>query len=405
MKIKVLSLILAALMPVLMLVSCTGGDIETTAQTNETTDTTGSNATTNGEETRAGKEPVVREYVAFPKETVLCNDTEKAKYYCPDIFKPTAVPCRVNIKTGQIQYACPTEGCDHSGKDCFYYNKWVRSVYDTGNYLIMIAQDYPAGNSCIFAYEWETGKMTEVSKKAKYIDALIPGVHDGMIYGCHSQYAGGSNISLYGIDLYSTEVSIKQAIRADMTFLFCDGNGDIYGADAFGPVVMYSPKEAPTEYKLPDGCEGFKVRKPGMLYKTDAPAAIYDTESKKTVDPDPVLDITSPVRGGDSYYYQSRGAVEIANTSGGTEAKYVRYDNDIYRQGFDGKAEKFSVNTDYHFIIYAADGDCVIGRLMYKITDGVYYPFEELDHDHIRINIKTKEIQLLDLYTEHAYFS
>ncbi len=402
MKIKVLSLIFAALLLLLPLVSCRGGDSETTALTDETT---GSGITTDGEETRQAKEPIAHDYVVFSKETVLCDDAEKAKYYCPDIFKPTAVPCRVNIKTGQIQYACPTEGCDHTGKDCFYYNKWVRSVYDTGNYLIMNALDYPAGNNLILAYEWKTGKITEVSKKRNYIQSFIPGVYDGMLYGYRTQSEGETVVSIYGIDLYSGEVTIKQLIKSELSLLFCDGNGDIYGADAFGPVVMYSPKEAPTEYKLPDGCEGFKVRKPGMLYKTDAPAAIYDTESKKTVYPSPELDITSPVRGGESYYYQSRGAVETAKKSDGTEAKYVRYDNDIYRQGFDGKAEKFSINTDYHFIIYAADGDCVIGRLMYKITDGVYFPFEELDHDHIRINIKTKEIQLLNLYTEHAYFS
>ena len=78
----------------------------------------------------------------IPEGRVIINAERKAKYYCPDVFHATAVPCRINIETGEKQYACPVEGCDHFGKGCFYYNRWVMSLYDTGNYLIMRVLDY-----------------------------------------------------------------------------------------------------------------------------------------------------------------------------------------------------------------------------------------------------------------------
>ena len=87
-----------------------------------------------------------------------------------------------------------------------------------------------------------------------------------------------------------------------------------------------------------------------------------------------------------------------AKTAEGEEVKYVRYDNGIYRYGADGKTEKYTVDTDYHFIIYAADDGFVIGRLMYKLDDGVITPFDTLEYDHIRIDLSTGQIQLLKLY-------
>lgn len=355
------------------------------------------------EQSRPEREPIIREYILFPKDVILYDEVEKAQFYCPDIFMPTVVPNRVKIETGEIQYACPVEGCTHKGKDCFYYNKWVKSIYDTGNYLIINALD-TSGTNSIFAYEWGTGKLTTICQNADSIDALIPGIYDGMIYGYSVQLGNNTSIVLYGIDLYSGKVSFEQLINRDLSLLFCK-DGDIYGVSTTGPVILYTPKSAPKTYKLPDGCENYKIYKPGMLYDPDAPAAIYDITSKKTVNPDPALDITAPVRVDDWYYYQSRsGSVVTGEKSNGAEVQYIRYDNDIYKQTLDGNATKFTASTDYHFVIYAASGDYVIGRLMYKLSNGIYTPFEELDHDHIRINIKTGEIQLLDLYFEHAYF-
>ncbi len=370
-------------------------------QPDETTAPSGSEDS--GEENRPVKEPIKREYIKLPEGTVICDDAEKAKYYCPDIFKPTVVPCRVNIETGEIQYACPVSGCDHTGKGCYYYNKWVTSVYDTGNYLIMKALDYPAGSDLILAYEWKSGNLIEISKKAQFTECLIPGVYDGIIYAYTTASVSSYTVQLKSIDLYSGEVSVVQNLSEDTALLFCD-EGDVYGVNIRGPVRFYPLKEEPKTYKLPAGCEDYELRKPGMLYKTDAPAAIYDTKSKKTVNPDPELDITSPVRSGDCYYYQSRGTVETGRKSDGTEVKFVRYNNEIFRQSIDGQTEKYTINTDYHFIVYAASGDYVIGRLMYKFADDVYTPFEDLDHDHIRINLKTGDVQFLDLYKEHDYF-
>lgn len=385
MKVRITTILLILLMLVSSFVSCESGDTDTTY--NEDTGT------------------VTREYVILQKDAVICDDAEKAKYYCPDIFNPTAVPCRVNIETGEIQYACPVKDCDHKGKDCYYYNMWVKSVYETGNYLIMNVLKYPSGSSLILAYEWKTGTMLEVNKKSKTIDQLIPGVYDGLIYGYSSHASSDlkSSVSFYAIDLYSGEITKTHTVKDNLTPLFAK-EGVIYGLNTNGAFTLSVSDETPSEYKLPDGCEGFKLHKPDVLYKTDAPAAIYDIKSKKTVYPDPATDITSPVSDGEYYYCQSRGGVETAKKNDGTEVNYVRYDNIIYRQSLDGETEKYTVDTDYHFIIYAAQGDYVIGRLMYKYSDGVYTPFEELEHDHIRINIKTKEIQLLDLYFEHDYF-
>ncbi len=385
MKIRITTLLLILLMLVSSFASCKSGDTDTTQ--NEDTGI------------------VTREYIILSEDAVVCDDAEKVKYYCPDIFKPTAVPCRVNIETGEIQYACPDKDCSHKGKECYYYNTWVKSVYDTGKYLIMNVLKYPSGSNIILAYEWETGKMLEVSKKAKTIDQLIPGVYDGVIYGYSAQTSNDlkTTVSIYEIDLYSGEITKSHTVKDDITPLFSKED-IIYGIDTNGPVKLSKTDEAPVSYKLPDGCESYKLHKPDVLYKTDAPAAIYDIKSGKTVNPDPVLNITSPVSGGEFYYYQSRGGVETAKKSDGAEIKYVRYDNKIYRQSFDNTYEKYVIDTDYHFIIYAASGDHVIGRLMYRLSDGVYTPFEELDHDHICINIKTGEIQLLDLYFEHDYF-
>ncbi len=331
---------------------------------------------------------------------VIYDENSKNKYYCPDIFTPAAVPCRVNIETGEIQYACPSADCNHSGKQCYYYNKWVRSAVNTGNYLIMNIMEYPSALQYIAAYEWETSTVFTICEAGHLADIILPGVIDGSVYGYRTRLTTKTPAV---IDLFTGKITPSKDAKEELTFLFCDRN-KVYGLNKNGPIVITYPDMTVEEYTFPAGCEDYELRKPGMLYRTDAPAAIYDINSGVTVYPDPSLDITSPVQSGDRFYYQSRGEVVTGKKADGTDAKYVRYDNVICRQDIDGKTEKFTVDTDYHFIIYAAYGDCAIGRLMYKITDGVYTPFEELDHDHIKIDLKSGEVQLLDLYTEHDYF-
>jgi len=336
----------------------------------------------------------------IPADRAVVDAERQAKYYCPSVFNTTAVPCRINIETGEKQFACPVEGCDHFGKGCYFYNKSVTGYFDTGNYLIIQYRLLRVKTNYFIAFEWDTGTMYEIASVSETLSyQLIPGIVDKEILGYYNQ---DSAFILYGIDLCTGEKTKKQKCT-DVQFLFCDG-GKVYAAGKNGPCVLRTPESEPEPFVYPYGCSGFKVRKPGVLYRTDAPAAIYDIASKKTVKPDRKLDITSPVRSGDVFYYQSRGGVQTGKKSDGTEISYVRYDNDIYRQGLDGKAEKFSIPTDYHFIVYASDGDWVIGRLMYRLSDGVYTPFEELDYDHIRINLTTGKAQLLNLYVEHDYF-
>lgn len=376
--------------------SCKRGGSETGTQIEETEST---RVRDDGSE----KNPPKVSEGGIPADRVIVDAEKQAKYYCPDVFYTTAVPCRINIETGEKQYACPVEGCDHFGNGCYYYNRWVMSLYDTGNYLIMRVLDYADMEDSLIAFEWDTGTaylVTKLTDKAPYVSQsiLIPGITDGEILAYNNQE---SFFNLCGINLYSGEK--KQKLRhTDVQFLFCDG-GKVYAVGKNGPCVLRTPESEPEPFEYPDGCSGFEVRKPGILYRTDAPAAIYDIASKKTVKPDRKLDITSPVRSGDVFYYQSRGGIQTGKKSDGTKISYVRYDNVIYRQGLDGKAEKSSIPTDYHFIVYAASGDWVIGRLMYRLSDGVYTPFEELGYDHIRINLTTGKAQLLNLYVEHDY--
>ena len=343
----------------------------------------------------------------IPEGRVIINAERKAKYYCPDVFHATAVPCRINIETGEKQYACPVEGCDHFGQGCYYYNRWIKYLYDTGNFLIIRTLEYTGFPESVIAYEWDTGTVYNIwtfsGNGSDPVGELVPGIIDGEIMS-YKKYSSTNYTytNLYGINLYTGEVASKQRCEKLLDILFCDG-GFVYALGWDGPYYYRTPESDPEPFVYPDGCSGFEVRKPGVLYRTDAPAAIYDIASKKTVKPDRKLDITSPVRSGDFFYYQSRGGIQTGKKSDGTEVKYVRYDNDIYRQGLDGKAEKFSIPTEYHFIVYAASGDWVIGRLMYRLSDGVYTPFEELGYDHIRINLTTGKAQLLNLYVEHDY--
>lgn len=338
----------------------------------------------------------------LPEGTTVYDEIEKSKYYCPDIFMTSVVPCRIEIKTGKIQYACPVKDCDHKGKDCYYYNKWIQSVIDTGNYLFMFALSYPSSDKNILAYEWKSGRMYEICDADRLAQIFIPGKVTDTIYAYYQQASGSTFTRIYGYNVYTGELKTR-GITADLRFMYCE-NDFLYGIDTEKAIVLKPGAEKAEPFDMPENCDGFELRKPSMLYRTDAPAAIYDIKSGKTVYPDPPLDITSPVKNGDTFYYQSRGGVVTGRKADGEEVKYVRYDNVIYTQSLDGKTEKYAADTDYHFIIYAADGDCAIGRLMYKLSDGIYTPFEELDHDHIRIDLKTGIIQLLDLYTEHDYF-
>ena len=358
-------------------------------------------------DTGSGKNPPKVSEGGIPEGREIFNAEIKAKYYCPDVFHATAVPCRINIETGEKQFACPVEGCDHFGAECYYYNLFIKFLYDTGNFLIVRTYGY-SGPDSIIAYEWDTGTVYNIISVSGLasdpIGELVPGIIDGEIISYkQSSTAYYSRTYLYGLNLYTGEVTSKQQCGKLLDILFCDG-GFVYALGWDGPYCFRTLESEPEPFVYPDGCSGFKVRKPGVLYRTDAPAAIYDIASQKTVKPNRKLDITSPVRSGDVFYYQSRGGVQTGKKSDGTEISYVRYDNDIYRQGLDGKAEKFSIPTDYHFIVYAASGDWVIGRLMYRLSDGVYTPFEELDYDHIRINLTTGKAQLLNLYVEHDYF-
>ena len=396
MKKRILLLALSVIMA-FSAVSCKRGGSETGTQIEET-------EATRVRDTGSEKNPPKVSEGGIPSDRSVVDAERQAKYYCPAVFYTNAVPCRINIETGEKQYACPVEGCDHFGKGCYYYNRWVMSLYDTGNYLIMRVLDYADMEDSLIAFEWDTETaylITKLTDKAPYVaqSIILPGITDGEILAYYNQE---SFFNLYGINLYTGERR-KIQDRADVQFLFCEG-GEVYAVGKSGPCVLRTPESKPEPFVYPDGCSGFEVRKPGVLYRTDAPAAIYDIASQKTVKPDRKLDITSPVRSGDVFYYQSRGGVQTGKKSDGTEISYVSYDNDIYRQGLSGKAEKFSIPTDYHFIVYASDGDWVIGRLMYRLSDGVYTPFEELDYDHIRINLTTGKAQLLNLYVEHDYF-
>ncbi len=338
----------------------------------------------------------------LPEGVTVYDADEKSRYYCPDIFYTTVVPCRVEIKSGKIQYACPVKGCDHKGKDCYFYNKWVKTAFDTGRYMIMIVRSYPSGNY-ILAYEWKSGRMYEICTADKLNKTFIPGTVTDTVYAYyHTSSTGGTYTRVYEYNVFTGDL-FTRSVYGDLRFLYCE-NGTLYGMDTNGAIMLIPGGEEIAPCRMPEGCNGFELRKPGMLYKTDAPAAVYDIKSGVTVYPDPSLDVTSPVYSGGGFYYQSRGGVVTGRKANGEEVKYVRYDNVIYRQSLDGKTEKFVIDTDYHFIIYAADGDFAVGRLMYKLSDGIYTPFEELDHDHIRINLKTGEVQTLDLYTEHDYF-
>ena len=53
-------------------------------------------------------------------------------------------------------------------------------------------------------------------------------------------------------------------------------------------------------------------------------------------------------------------------------------------------------NTAMSFI--ALKNGCVIGRIMYKLTDGVISTLDELEYDHIRIELASGETELLNLY-------
>ena len=399
MKKRILLLALSVIMA-FSAFSCKRGGSETGTQIEETEST---RIRDNGSD----KNPPKVSDGCIPADRVIFDAERKAKYYCPDVFHATAVPCRINIETGEKQYACPVEGCDHFGKGCYYYNRWIKYLYDTGNFLIIRTLEYTGFPESIIAYEWDTGTVYNIwtfsGNGSDPIGELLPGIIDGEIMS-YKKYSSinYTYTNLYGINLYTGEVTQKQQYGKLLDLLFCDG-GSVYAVGSSGPFVFATPETKPESFVYPSGTDGYKIRKPGVLYRTDAPAAIYDIASKKTVKPDRKLDITSPVRSGDVFYYQSRGGVQTGKKSDGTEISYVRYDNDIYRQGLDGKAEKFSIPTDYHFIVYAASGDWVIGRLMYRLSDGVYTPFEELGYDHIRINLTTGKAQLLNLYVEHDY--
>ena len=379
-----------------ILTSCGGaGDVTTDIQTDAVTETETESTAKDTEEY------VYTEITKSVQDDEYYNAENISMYYVPDVFDPVAVPCRVNIKTGEINYACPVSGCDHSGDKCFYYRKVITSVLDTGNYMFIKAYIPTENKPCIYSFCYETGEINELelSPDTQYYLKVMKyfiGYNSGVLY---MGTTNNSTSAVYEVDLHTGVAKIRnmQQRYANTSFYYNEGELIINEGKYTGVNVIDGEGNI-KKIRLPDGTDGYKLRKKGFLYKTDAPAGIYDTKSAAFLDIPADIDITSPVKDGDDYYFQSRGPAETAKTAEGEEIKYVRYDNGIYRYGADGKTEKYTSDTDYHFIIYAADDGFVIGRLMYKLDDGVITPFDTLEYDHIRIDLSTGQIQLLKLY-------
>lgn len=394
MKIRIY-LLCAIILAVFLLPSCKGdGETTTSVAVSETASETGGNTDAPAEDYQ------YKDIVKSEHDNKYFNSQKMNEYYCPDVFNPDYIPCLVNIKTGEIEYACPIENCTHDDKNCFYADKDVNDVLYTGNYLFIYTTTPFKDKPQLFAYCFESNEMEEIVLAAgstanfRTIRYLV-GYSDNAVY---AGFTFGSTSRLYEIDL-NTGIGKSRSYDPYYITNFYYNEGEFIVSEGKNSGLNVIDTDGKIHNLiLPEGAEGFKVRKKGFLYKTDKPARIYDTESGKFINFPDDMDITSPVKSGKDYYFQSRDAITTAVNASGENVDYIQYNNDVYIYSTDGKSEKYTVDTDYHFIIYAAYDGCVIGRIMYKLTDGVISTLDELEYDHIRIELASGETELLNLY-------
>ena len=330
-------------------------------------------------------------YPAFPDDQLLEDETKKDGYYCPSLQNPYDIPLRMNVRTGEVQYACPVPGCDHTSDDCFYNNVIVGCTYDTGNCLIVRFSHLGYANNNTVAFRYSDGKIFGVySGRGEII-----GCEGRTLYTAYTQYG---TTSVYACPIDDDRPRFLCKLKSAVFFF--EKQGVLYGQDEEG-FFKLSADGVRSAITIPDAIgdgEYYKFRKDGFAYRTKAPAAVFDYQAETLAKLPAKKDVTSPVKDGNEYYYQVRRAATTARNQDGKTIQYIPYENDVYCYDLSGRETKTTVVTDYHFIVYAVSGDYAVGRLMYRMNGKTYVPYEELEYDHIRINLSDGSFELLKLY-------
>ena len=327
----------------------------------------------------------------LPLDQPLEDEAARSGYYCPPVMSASSVPCRLDIRNGTVLYACPVDGCSHITDDCFYSGRQILGTYDTGLYLLILTRDTGFSKVQLRAFRYSDGRMFIVP-----LERIL-----GRIEGCEGSRLYFSDSSYDKTYIYVWDLSSKtsKTYSLDSCQIYYEKDGFLYAQDEKG-AFKFSSDGIRTDLTLPESVQdraAFKFRKDGFAYKTDAPAAIYDQNTDSLISLPVKQSVTSPVKDGETYYFQTRRKLASAKDANGNRSEYIPYDKTIYGCGTDGTMTKTKVHTDYGFIIYAVSGDYAVGRLMYLLDGDVYVPYEKLEYDHIRIHLKDGSYELLNL--------
>lgn len=319
--------------------------------------------------------------------------SEDDDYYCPDAFGFGFVPCRVSLETGEVEYACPVSNCTHSNLGCFYYYNDVTSVYYKSGFMFFVSLDIRTMTKRLYAYDFSRYSMYEIPTKYPSMLGMILNYDNGCLYIFNSTSPNG--LSLLELNL-STDVEKAASVKSSCNPYYV--NDRILIAENEKGFFKFDIDSRESSPLLSEDFIGYKARKHGIYYKTDAPADIFDLDAGIHLSVPKKINITSPVHSGLFYYFQPRGKYTKITDLSGRETAYVPYENEIYQCGLDGSVSTVKINSDYHFVVYAAKGTKLIGRIMYRISEDGQIQLTDLGADHVYIDLEKGTASPLSLY-------
>ena len=131
----------------------------------------------------------------------------------------------MNVRTGEVQYACPVPGCDHTSDDCFYNNVIVGCTYATGNCLIVRFSHLGYANNNTVAFRYSDGKIFGVySGRGEII-----GCEGRTLYTAYTQYG---TTSVYACPIDDDRPRFLCKLKSAVFFF--EKQGVLYGQDEEG---------------------------------------------------------------------------------------------------------------------------------------------------------------------------
>lgn len=337
----------------------------------------------------------------------------------------TTLAAAINMKTGEVLVACPDPLCDHSASSetCFFnylYDKTLvfsacrvdghiyfvaRKISGDGEYMKLY--DYnmnSAGIEEVYTYKYiESSPKLFTNGRMLFFTAINSVGEDGSIW-LYAYNPGDKTLTVLDDDaIYARGY---QLAFYDDYYIHAAGSG-VQGEDTESDIIRYCKRSydgSEEEFfdTLPDGTPleifGYGLTN-GLFAKTEANGGVFLQDENRCLPYPTDKATTMPIVYKDSFYFTTRSSQFVKlgiKVESGEPAQGYLYENEIYILNKDGTYKHYSIDCEYHFIIYAAYEDIVVGRIQYRIMDDGRY-IKDNAADFIRIDLSTGEVKLYDM--------